>query len=133
MRERMYCRSGSMGAPLHLSEAFASVLRREPDAALEPQLRRMHQSGARAWPEVKLDVESYVRHLAARVGADVDPAVVLRTIHASDLYLACACARGDPRAIAALDQAYVSRVPGFLQPIDRWGTIAEEVMQELRG
>src|SRR5689334_13258114 len=56
-----------------------------------------------AWPMVELATEHFVEHLAARLGDADDPELALRAMHTSDLYLACACMRGDAGAVAAFE------------------------------
>src|SRR5581483_4498624 len=50
----------------------------------------------------------------------------------SDLYLACACARGVPAALAALDRAVLLRVPAFICRVSTDAAFADEVRQQLR-
>ena len=52
-----------------------------------------------AWPAVALDEARFERALAARITDDV----ALASLHAEDLWLAAACADGDPAAVAAFD------------------------------
>nr|HEX4316483.1 sigma factor-like helix-turn-helix DNA-binding protein [Kofleriaceae bacterium] len=53
-----------------------------------------------AWPGVEVSRDVFDAALAARVTADDQ----LDALHASDVYLAVACAAGDPAALAALDR-----------------------------
>jgi RNA polymerase sigma-70 factor (ECF subfamily) len=53
-------------------------------------------------------------------------------IAASDLYLACACAAGAPGAHKAFEEAFVSRLPGFLSRIERDAAVIDEVVQRVR-
>lgn len=56
-----------------------------------------------AWPEVQVAPEQFIAFLAPRLGDPADPHAGL---HLGDLYLACACADGDPAALAAFDRAF---------------------------
>ncbi len=60
---------------------------------LDERLAGLIAAGRAAWPGVELDDAVFAGYLAEREG--VEPA------HAADLYLACACARGDAAAIGA--------------------------------
>lgn len=80
--------------------------------ALDAALRDAWEAGRRAWPGVDLDAETFVAHLA-RHAAAARTAADLATIRAADLYLACACCRGDPRAMAAFQRAFIANVPIF--------------------
>jgi RNA polymerase sigma-70 factor, ECF subfamily len=55
-----------------------------------------------AWPSIALDDERFERAVAARLG-DAPTADALAALHADDLWLACACADGDPAALAAFE------------------------------
>ncbi|MGN6108395.1 MAG: hypothetical protein ACTHU0_25040 [Kofleriaceae bacterium] len=81
-------------------------------AALEAQLAGGIAEAQRRWPGVEADPEGYLGWIAQRVA---DEAGSLEAVEAAvgrlrlpDLYLACACASGDPRALAAFDAAFVA-------------------------
>ncbi|MBI5547647.1 MAG: hypothetical protein HY901_27510 [Deltaproteobacteria bacterium] len=57
-----------------------------------------------SWPQVKLDERAYVRHLAHRLAPRGDVLAMLRSMHAGDLYLACAAASGDPHALGEIQR-----------------------------
>src|SRR5262245_46217689 len=71
-------------------------------ADLEARLRAMIDAARTAHPTVPFDEAHFLNAVAARVEDD------LAAIHAADLHLALACARGEPAAIAAFDQAHGS-------------------------
>jgi RNA polymerase sigma-70 factor, ECF subfamily len=80
--------------------------RREEVAAiadLEALLAAHLAEGAREWPTIALEPASYLRHLADKLRERASEAAdhVIRTMPASDLYLAAACTAGDQTAIAA--------------------------------
>lgn len=100
------------------------------DAA--PLLAFALEQGRERWPELEVEAEAFVRHLARVAPDDVDPAEWLRALHAADLYLACACANGEPRALNAFDEQYLSRVPAVLASSKPASAFAEEVRQTLR-
>lgn len=79
-----------------------------------------------------LPVPVFVRHLATHRPAGADPERFLATVNAEDLYLACACAQGDPAALDAFDRSILSRVQAFLAPMDPAPSFADEVRQLLR-
>lgn len=54
-----------------------------------------------AWPTVDLPASAFAAHVAAKASGKASRA--LEQLHTDDLYLACACARGDPYAIAAFE------------------------------
>jgi RNA polymerase sigma-70 factor, ECF subfamily len=81
------------------------------------------ERGRAAWPAVAVS-EAQLREHVARLELPEQP-------HA-DLYLACACAAGDAKAIAAFERAVLSEVGHFIARIDASPQFADEVRQALR-
>jgi RNA polymerase sigma-70 factor (ECF subfamily) len=63
-----------------------------------------------AWPGLAVDPEGFRAYVLQRLGSESAAA----DGRWADLYLACACARGDSRAIAALETHYFPRLRGAL-------------------
>jgi RNA polymerase sigma-70 factor (ECF subfamily) len=88
-----------------LGAAFTSA---RPDLeateGLGEALRAALDAARAAWPGVDLSAEAFVRFVAAKLPAGEPPERSLADLHASDLYLACACAEGAPWALAELDR-----------------------------
>ncbi len=107
-----------------------------PDPAEQTSLRQaLHQLVARArtaWPNLELATAVFVTHVAARV-AD-EPALMdqLARAAAGDLWLACACCRGDSRAIAAFEQAYAPEIRGALRRLRDQPMGTDDFLQVLR-
>jgi len=95
-------------------------------------LARMDAAGRAAWPDVPLEPEAFAVHVAARMSAEPDPAAALHALHTADLFLACACARGLPAALASFERVHIARVPEFIARIDSNAVFADEVAQRLR-
>jgi RNA polymerase sigma-70 factor (ECF subfamily) len=76
-----------------------------------------------AWPDVELDPETFLAHREQAAGKEE---------HDPDLYLACACAYGNPTAIKAFDDHYLGAVIRYIHRIDPAPEFAEEVRQLLR-
>ncbi len=79
-----------------------------------------------AWPGVELTCEDFLAHVRARSEAGAIPA------HAEDLYLACACARGLPAALALFERQLL---PGARQALARRGLapdVVDEALQRVR-
>ena len=106
--------------------AAAGLDLRSLDEALCAQLK----SGREAWPEVSLPDAVFIGHLADRAGAE--GARSLGTLHGADLYLACACARLDPRALRAFDEKVLPAVSHALRKWDPSFGLVDEVEQTLR-
>jgi RNA polymerase sigma-70 factor (ECF subfamily) len=83
----------------------------------------LHATGRAGWPAIDVPFEDFAAYVAAR-----DPAPE----HAASLYLACACARGDAAAVAALDGAYFDGVRAAIGRVARSASAADEAVQLLR-
>jgi RNA polymerase sigma-70 factor (ECF subfamily) len=101
-------------------------------AELERALCDLLEQARTAWPTLGLSDETFLRYLAERVGEDGDPVEVLGSLHAADLYLACACSQGEPRAIAAFEERYVGPIEAHLARSDALPTFSQELKQTLR-
>src|SRR5438477_9387309 len=80
-------------------------------------LREAWERGRSAWPDVQLGEADFARLLAGRSPS-------------AELYLACACVEGDPRALAALEAMLLPAVAPVLARLD--ADERDEIVQELR-
>ena len=103
-----------------------------PERGLEAALLEALEAGRAAWPDIALDGRDFVAHLAARLPDAPDPASAIGDLHAADLYLAWACARGDARALACFDEHFLSQVGRGWGGRHRLADVADEVRQGLR-
>ncbi|HEU4539343.1 MAG TPA: tetratricopeptide repeat protein, partial [Polyangiaceae bacterium] len=103
-----------------------------PPGDLEGALRRALDAGRLAWPGLDLPAEAFVAYVAARLPAARPAAEAVAALHAPDLYLACACARHDPRAIAAFEARYVAELDRALGRLRVEPAIADDVKGVLR-
>jgi RNA polymerase sigma-70 factor (ECF subfamily) len=94
-------------------------------------LRRGWETGRAAWPTVDLDEAAFAGHVLSKLPPDADAEQVDRR-DAAGLYLACACARAVPSALAELDRHVLTRVPEFLARIQGSTALPDEVRQMLR-
>lgn len=122
----------SNGSPL--SDIWLSLVETSeaspPD--LETVLQNVWQAGVDAWPGVTLSAADFVRHLGRHCPREQGAKRFLTNVAARDLYLACACARGDRAALLALEKAVLAQVPSFVRGIDPSPDFANEVTQVLR-
>lgn len=118
-------------APMFLAHAAVSVAPAEL-RRFEMILRALDSAGRTAWPDVVLSSDVFVAHLAEHVRAAPDLFEALASIHAADLFLACACAREAPGAFAAFDRAFLAPVPMIVSHIDGSAEFAEDIAQEIR-
>src|SRR6266568_1884503 len=128
-----------MGEPASLVPTLLARLGAREARALVPfaesidsALRRAHAAGHAAWPDVPLDAEAFAAHVADRVRTRPDVEKAIGALHAADLFLACACSRGIPTALAHFERVQLSRVPALVRRIDASPAFADEVAQAMR-
>ncbi len=116
--------------PQPLADAFFSALPRPKDAPLAADLAGLDTAIAgawaaaqRRWPGVALDGEAY----AAWLGSRAQAIHALTELNTDDLYLACACARGDAGALATFEARYLATLKTRLRD-----HAADELRQVLR-
>ena len=83
------------------------------------------EAGKSLWPDIELDREQFAAHMEA-----VDPTATSR--FQTDLYLACACLRRDPAAIAIFNREVLSSARGAIGAIDSSPEFVDEALQRLR-
>jgi RNA polymerase sigma-70 factor (ECF subfamily) len=110
--------------------------RRAASAAAAPELGELLAdaiaAGRVTWPDVPLADADFIRHIAACLPPDADPVAALGELHAADLYLACACARGEPRALAHFDEHFLAGIGRAWSGTHRFADFVDEVRQVLR-
>jgi RNA polymerase sigma-70 factor (ECF subfamily) len=128
-----------MGEPPSLSRILLARLGAQsarelaPSAeSIESALRRADAEGRTAWPDVPLEPEVFAAHIADRVRGRPEVAGAIATLHAADLFLACACSNAIPAALAELERVHLSCVPRLVRRIDRSRAFADEVSQSIR-
>jgi len=92
--------------------ALAPALRAHP--GLEDALAGLVRAAREAWPELGMDADAFLAHVAERLPPTGEAAEVLASLRADGLFLAFACARGDARALEALDARVLSQVGTWL-------------------
>jgi RNA polymerase sigma-70 factor, ECF subfamily len=85
----------------------------------------LYRTARAAWPQIEVDAARFIAWARARAD-DADG------MHAADLYLACACAQGEPRALAEFEKRYLAEVPSYLARMDVSRATVDEVQQRLR-
>lgn len=76
---------------------------------LDRRLWTIVAEGRAAWPDLAVDARQVVEFIARQVTPELADAA-LDGLRPADLYLACACARGAPGALAAFDRDYMKEV-----------------------
>jgi RNA polymerase sigma-70 factor (ECF subfamily) len=114
---------------LHASGSGVAL---EPTPELEAAVADFLQRAREAWPDVHVSDDAILHHVGARLSPDEDPVAQLASLHAGDLYVACGCASGDARAIAAFERVYVSQISAYLKRSDALAGFTNEVKQAVR-
>jgi RNA polymerase sigma-70 factor (ECF subfamily) len=91
-------------------------------------MRALHDRARAQHANVTVDLDELTHYLLERTS----PETPLEALHIEDLYLACACARGDDHAIAALDQRIVAAARLATARHRASREAADEVTQQLR-
>jgi RNA polymerase sigma-70 factor, ECF subfamily len=101
-------------------------------ADLESRLDAMVRNARAQWPQVAVAPEAFLTYVAARLDPAEEPVAGLETIHGEDLYLACACTAGDPRAVATFDHRFMSEVEMALSRMRMSAATLDEIKQLVR-
>lgn len=81
----------------------------ESVADLDRRLWGLVAEGRAAWPDLQVQARDLVEFVARQLTPDLADAA-LDGLRPADLYLACACAKGVPAALAAFDRDYMREV-----------------------
>jgi RNA polymerase sigma-70 factor (ECF subfamily) len=98
--------------------------------ALEPTLQALLAQAHETHPELELNDEDFVVHLARSTSAEEDLPETLRRRHAGDLYLALASAKGVPAAARQLEER-VQAARAALFRVPEAEALASDVLQSL--
>ena len=94
---------------VNAAEAFLEAARPVDNvSAVALQVTTLCDQGRQAHPALKLDEAAFGRYLAERVATDEPTLAALARLRGADLFLACACAQGDPQAITAFDRSVLA-------------------------
>lgn len=102
-----------------------------PEASLARLRELLAQAGA-PWPGVHVPDDIFAAWVAERLPASADPEQVLSKLRTSDLYLACACARGDEHALRAIETGPLGEVAGAVGRMNLDKIRTQDVMQTVR-
>lgn len=109
---------------------LAPAVRALPE--LEQLLEGLVEEGRAELPGIELAEAAFLRHLAERLPEDADLGKALDAIRAADLYLACACAQGNPKALAELERRVLSKVTPAVLADAASGASPDDFRQMLR-
>lgn len=122
--------SRSVDEPLAPHFLTAEMLPAPP--GLEEALHAQLQICRDAWPTIALAAPVFARHLGRHCPQGTEPLSYLASVHAPDLYLACACGQGNAPALAAFDRALLAKVPVYIGRLSAPPALVDEVKQTLR-
>jgi RNA polymerase sigma-70 factor, ECF subfamily len=100
--------------------------------ALEAALGEMLERARAAWPDLAVGDAAFVRYVAERLPRERAAPDELSAVDAPGLYLACACATRDPRALELFQSTLW---PEVLRALSRMGidpALREEILSKLR-
>ncbi len=120
--------------PPHLAPSFAAAWGGNApgaDDALERALADLHDRGRRAFPDVDLDARDLAAYAGERARVEVAAGEAVRELHAEDLFLACACARGDAAALRAFERTFAARIPAYIRRLRAPADVEQETRQTL--
>lgn len=83
-------------------------------------------AGRARWPSFRVDLAAVALHVSQV------PLAETALTNAADIYLACACLRGDLRALSELDRLLQANVSTFVRRVDRTPGFVQQVSQRLR-
>ncbi|MBA2542206.1 MAG: transcriptional regulator [Deltaproteobacteria bacterium] len=92
---------------------------------LQRAVRDGHALGVERWPGVVIDYERFAEFVGARCE-------VSASVRFDQLYLTCACAAGDPAALAAFERVYGPTINAALGKMANAVSDADEVKQQVR-
>ncbi len=105
----------------------ACLLGAASDPALEEILRKRLAGARERWPAIRLEDGPFLRHLARLT---IDTMAAFEALEVEELFLACACARGDRAALAEVERGILAKVPRWFARME--GVSVDDLQQELR-
>jgi RNA polymerase sigma-70 factor (ECF subfamily) len=103
-------------------------VRETPGGAIE----RLWHAGRSAWPGVDVALDAFAAHVLRHTADAPDAEAAGENLYGPDLYLACACAAGDPSGLRAFEDQILPHAAVALRRLDRSPAFADEVRQLLR-
>ncbi len=91
---------------LLLADALALALPAATATALAAAWAAAWGAARAAWPDIDVDEAWFAAAIARRLPPDLDPIAGLASLRVPDLYLACACVRGQADALRAFESSF---------------------------
>jgi RNA polymerase sigma-70 factor, ECF subfamily len=102
------------------------------DVALEARLQHVIEQCQRTWPGVGALPEQVLPYVAARMPEDGDLRDIEELVNWDHLFLACACAHGDPAALTTFETQFLPEVNRALAAMPKAAGVVDEVKQRVR-
>jgi len=106
--------------------------RADDPAALAAAIEEAARQGRARWPGVEIEADRFAAHLARCAPDETEPRAAVEAMHAADLYLACGCALGDPRAIRRFESDVLPAAEPAIARIDSATGFVEDALHEVR-
>lgn len=115
---------------LQAREGAASV---GESAITENRLVTMIEKARARWPDVELESQQFAKFVGERVplGAQLDDCCI-DELNTESLYLTCACAAGDAKALAHFETEFSVTITQALRGLDKTGALVDDATQVLR-
>jgi RNA polymerase sigma-70 factor (ECF subfamily) len=104
----------------------------EVNERVEAELRAAITRAREAWPHIVIPEADFARWLGTRLPEDLPLSDGLAQARSPELWLCCACARGEPRAFTAFEERYFPAADSSLRRLRASADMADEVRQQLR-
>lgn len=98
---------------------------------LDERLIELVEAARATWPRLEVPSETFIVRIARSLDEPGEPGALLTELHASDLYLATACERGDAAAIDALVATQFPYLEAALHYIDASNALIDDVRASL--
>jgi RNA polymerase sigma-70 factor (ECF subfamily) len=118
---------------LAMADTWVALRAEEGEAAAELAADAVSRAAAEArarFPGVRVSDADFLAWLAERCPDGEDATAALSRMHTADLYLACACANGEPAAIAVFERDVLPAARPAVARIDP--SAIDDVLAELR-
>jgi RNA polymerase sigma-70 factor (ECF subfamily) len=99
---------------------------------IERALSHLLATSRELWPGIQVEDETFVAHLGKHLANDADHLAEAIAATRTDLFLACACALGNAKAIAVLEKRFFCDVPSAVARMRLPRSTVDELTQVVR-
>jgi RNA polymerase sigma-70 factor (ECF subfamily) len=118
-----------------LAAALLAVVAGDAGASaddIEPVLRALVEDARAAWPGVEIDPRAFVTYVGERLVLGKGVLSALEEAQTRDLYLACACVRGDATAIERFETLHAPEIARALSFAGIDASSRDDVLSKMR-